>query len=397
MLFGLLMSFLFFLSLLYSCSAMRDENGRVKSVLVETTDTLSFPLEKGVNMFINSIYVYTDSLGHEYLTFRDRYETPRIFVYDMEKPMEPHRKITFEREGINGTGASSVGYFIRSWDEIYIPNLHSPEISVIDSSGVKKRSYRLAESSSELALKTSSNSPSSLIFHDNKMYCKQASNRFKEDDYMIHSPVDIIVNLDDGTSEPSSFCYPSEHMLPLDQITKSGLDNYQARCYNEDTEEIIYSFWFNENVYRYNIKTGEVLKKRVRSQYIPDEEQLNPANRLNTNESGLKEICEMAFYKFIYYDRYRKVYYRFAFPETTCANETAYVDYFQAGRNTSSVMVLDEDLNILGETLLPENRFNTTTMFINRDGLWISCNHYLNPGYDEENLTFVRFEINETE
>ncbi|MCF0159402.1 MAG: DUF4221 family protein, partial [Bacteroidaceae bacterium] len=362
--------------------------GIKESSLVETTDTLSFPLEKGTNLFINSMQVYTDDSGKEYLAFRDGYTRPRIFVYEIDNAFAPVRKITFDQEGPNGTGAVSLGFFIRSWDEIYIPNHNIPEISVVDSSGTKKRTYQLAESSSEKIVCTTSLIQRPFIICNGKLFAEQKKNVFNKENFMT-SPVSIIVDLDNGTFTPSPFTYQTHHSLPSEKITKSSYNNFCASCYNEERSEIVYAFWLDEHLYKYDIETQKVTKKKVSSRYIPDDESLDPAKRLDSQENDFKEMCEIPFYKFIYYDKYRKVYYRFALPATTCEDNVAFVDFFQAGRNTSSIMVLDEDLNILGETLLPENRFNTTMLFINKDGLWISCNHYLNPGYDEENLQFV--------
>lgn len=86
-------------------------------------------------MYSSSIFVHTDSTGHEFLLFKDRPKTPQILVYDLECPSNEPKLITFQREGPNGLGAQTVGFFIHSWDEIYVPN-NVYEICVIDSAGI---------------------------------------------------------------------------------------------------------------------------------------------------------------------------------------------------------------------------------------------------------------------
>ncbi len=361
--------------------------------LIQTTDTLSFPLPEGIALYSDYIFLHTDSMGHEYLLYRDRPRNPQILVYDMENPSNDPKVINFHREGPNGVGAQSVGFYLRSWDEIYVPNT-AREICVIDSTGTLKRKINIGDDIAyDKSIWTLSISSLPFIICNDKLFCYQNPNKFKGEKRQTESPVDLIVDLVDGSFVPSTFCYPSELVIPSEQIQKNGLNVHADRCLAGD--KIVYSFWYSHYLYEYDIRTGEVKKKEAKSRYLPDEKGISPYNRLNNGVSdSMKEICEMPFNRYLYYDEYRKVFYRFAFPSNTCEKEETYSqNYFRNGRNTASIMVLDEDLNVLSETLLPEDRFNTGTTFINKDGLWISCNHMLNPGLDEDHLQFVRFEL----
>ena len=51
-------------------------------------------------------------------------------------------------------------------------------------------------------------------------------------------------------------------------------------------------------------------------------------------------------------------------------------------------MIFDEQLNLLGETLLTENKFNYRMYFIAEDGLYLSLNTPNNPNFDENKLQF---------
>ena len=180
--------------------------------------------------------------------------------------------------------------------------------------------------------------------------------------------------------------------MVMKMVKKAGLNVHAHRCLSND--KIVYSFWFSHTLYEYDVNTGAIRKAVAKSRYLPDEKALSPFNRLNNRQTdGFDEACEMPYYRHFYYDKYRRVFYRFAYPPNKNDIKLNFVDYLFVGRNTASIMVLDEDLNVLSETLLPENCFNTSTTFINKDGLWISCNHMLNPGLDEDHLQFVRFEL----
>ena len=66
-------------------------------------------------------------------------------------------------------------------------------------------------------------------------------------------------------------------------------------------------------------------------------------------------------------------------------------DLIQSGRNRFSVLILDKDLNLVGETLMPDNCYRSNLYYVGDDGLYMSTNHYNNPDFDEDSLRFERF------
>lgn len=119
-------------SILSSCSS---EHPLEKASLKATSEMVSFPVGTNSSQFIKSLSVFTDSLGNDYLTFQSN-EYPEIYVYDM-KDQKLVKTIIYQREGADGIGPKAAGYMMKDWNEIYVPNLYKPEISVIDSSGHK--------------------------------------------------------------------------------------------------------------------------------------------------------------------------------------------------------------------------------------------------------------------
>ena len=91
----------------------------------------------------------------------------------------------------------------------------------------------------------------------------------------------------------------------------------------------------------------------------------------------LKATCEMASYKNILYDKYRKVYYRFAYPETALEDNLNYMQILHNGKKEFSIIILDEDLNIIGETKFPPFTYVPHICFIREDGLYISASHFM--------------------
>lgn len=107
----------------------------------------------------------------------------------------------------------------------------------------------------------------------------------------------------------------------------------------------------------------------------------------------LKRTCELPTYGNIIYDKYRQVYYRFAFPEVEMEEERDYLGIYHNGRKQFSIIILDKDMNIIGETLFPEYTYNPYLLFIRKDGLYMSTSHFKRTDFDENVLRFRKIEL----
>ena len=106
--------------------------------------------------------------------------------------------------------------------------------------------------------------------------------------------------------------------------------------------------------------------------------------------------CEHAEYGNLLYDKYRNVYYRVAFPQTDVPHDLKdreYMDLLVYGRKTFSILVLDKNLDIIGETQFPDYTYNPMMMFVHKDGLYISASHPFNEDYSDDWLYFQCFEL----
>lgn len=63
------------------------------------------------------------------------------------------------------------------------------------------------------------------------------------------------------------------------------------------------------------------------------------------------------------------------------------------GRKNFSIIILDKNFNIIGETLFPDYTYNSGIMFIREDGLYISSNHPMSAQYSDDYLNFQRFDL----
>ena len=101
----------------------------------------------------------------------------------------------------------------------------------------------------------------------------------------------------------------------------------------------------------------------------------------------------MPSYRNILHDKYRKVYYRFAFPETELEENLNYMQILHNGKKEFSIIILDEDLNIVGETKFPSFTYVPHICFIREDGLYISASHFMREDYSDDWLRFQKFEL----
>ena len=93
------------------------------------------------------------------------------------------------------------------------------------------------------------------------------------------------------------------------------------------------------------------------------------------------------------YDKYRDVYYRFAeMPCELAKDEDPYSEFTPKAREFS-VIILDKDFRIIGETKFPGNKYFIRMSFVGRDGLYISENNLANPDFDEDKLVFACFAL----
>lgn len=110
----------------------------------------------------------------------------------------------------------------------------------------------------------------------------------------------------------------------------------------------------------------------------------------------VKAQCEHASYGKIVYDKYRDVYYRFAYPSCDASDYSGdYVELLRSGRKSFSILILDNQLNVVGETSFPAYTYNPNLSFILEDGLYVSLNHIKNPDYSDDILRFQKLELKE--
>lgn len=371
-------------ALLLSCGS----NETAKEAKLEATEkTITFPVSSNTSLFIKSLNLFTDTDGTEYLTFLSN-EEPEIYVYDLHTQALV-KTIRHHKEGADGIGPKAAGFLMKDWNEIYVPSLHYPTVSVIDSSGHKVRSFDLtAWDKSFSPIPTRSIIGTPFIFHEEKLYGMQLTNMQLGDKKKTESPTDIQIDLTTGAITALPFTYPTA-LVTDNNKPVLGIESNMGRCF--DGKNLVYSFAFDENLHVVTPGKGTAELKPARSNHIHT--LAWPEKIPNDLRLAAKMMCEHPFYGTIFYDKYREVYYRIVYPRTEVDAEANFIDLHQFGRSKFAILILDKDFQVIGETLLPDGLYRSNLYFITEEGLFLSESHSGNPAFDEDKLVFRLFQL----
>ncbi len=376
-----------------SCGRRKtDANGqsiRYDYELIKKEKVKSFPLDEETYYNAFYLYVFADSLGKEYMSFLN-YRTNQILFYDFQT-CEFLFKIALAHEGPHGVNRIS-GYYVKDLDNIYVSSYSISGLIRTDTSGLilQKIPYGKTNEGYEIV---PSYEPSSRpyippVFIGNKLYITQkAVDRIYS---AAQTPVSVVIDTLNKIYEQCPLYYGD--ILTSDHLGKDGETRF-GRDY--DGKHFIYSFYADESIYVASIDHGDVRKIKVKSKYI--NEITNEKTPVDANpDLMVKRMLEKAMYGDLIYDKYRNVYYRFAYPQTEL-DFNGYLQRVFFGRSLFSVIILDEQFNIIGETLFPESIYNSYVFFVHPDGLYISSDYRINFDQSDDRLNFQLFQLMKNE
>lgn len=371
----------FYLFLIITVSLISCQEKKETYTLKKTNKRLSFQLDSHTRNYPKSLFLYKDSNGDEYLTFQNPQKNEILF-YNINTELLDFKTV-YNIEGSNGVGFMW-GYYIHNLDSIFITSRDIPEIYLTNRDGIvlDKYSYETASDKTPLGIYCSISFLSiPAILKENKLYIMPSCNRHNST-----NPICATINLDTKEVKTLPYSYP---IFPNtdNKMKRAGIELYVSRCYN-GKDQFVYSFYFNEDLFIATTDHNNINKIKTKSSYfnkviVPDD----------YGNMEFKEMCEISNYGNIYYDHYREVYYRIAYPKTEIDKNIKPLELMDFGRKNFSIIILDKDLNYIGETIFPDFTYNSTLLFIHEDGIYISNSHYLNPQYSDDKLEFVCFEL----
>lgn len=367
-----------------SCSSI---GNRDVYVLEKSDKILSFPIADDVRVPQASVFPFEEN-GKMFLSFQNLPES-EILIYEMESG-NLIKKIYIETEGDNPVIGAFGGYFIADMSHIFIPSLYVNTIFVVDTIGNVKQKIQYSKAmDGQSLLPFIPDDKSQMIFVGSELYIPQRMNLRLGDKALQESPIKVVLDTIENTVEALPMRFPPL-ITHKDFRTVGAFGAGYSCCY--DGNRFIYSFIADEDLYITSSAHKEIVRKKAKSRYVDHVEVFRSGE--DDFQKMLKAQCEHASYGKILYDKYRDVYYRFVYPPCEINDYSGdYLDLYRSGKKEFSVMVLDKQLEIVGETSFPAYTYNSNLAFILEDGLYISLSHIKNPDYSDDELRFQKLEL----
>ncbi len=377
---------LFLCLIALTCSCTNRNSGELY-MLEKKDKILSFSIMEDVRMPQISVITFEEK-GKNYLSFQNLPQS-EILIYSIDS-QNLVKRLWINTEGDKSVPGGFGGYYIADMEHIFIPSVYVSTILVVDTTGNVKQKIDYARTrENQQLIPFIPSDKSQMVFIGDNLYIPQTMNLRLGDKAMEKSPVKVVIDTIQKSVIPLPMRFP-----PLisykDFGTVGAFGAEYSCCYDGDS--FIYSFIADEDLYVTSSAHEKVEKKKAKSKYIENVTVFRSNN--DDFQKMLKEQCEHASYGKILYDKYRDVYYRFVYPPSEINDYSGdYLDLFRSGRKAFSVMILDNQLNVVGETSFPAYTYNSNLTFILEDGLYISLNHIKNPDYSDDVLRFQRFEM----
>ncbi len=374
---------LFAVALFCSCG----NKGKNYSYTLQTVDTfLNYHLASDVKVPL-MIRSCTDNAGKEYVYFQNGI-LPDLLIYDIHNETLVKR-VKFEIEGPDAIGGGFLyGFMMTGCNHIYISSKVKPELYVTDTTAYIKRKISYAETADGYKPESCCMDDGAFQFLDGKLYLPQGINFSFGKEVMEKSALLCSLDTLSGEVEALPVKFP-----PVGGVIGRGSSgnvnaNYKF-CFNG--QEFVYSFAYMDDLMVVNPLTHQVEYKEVKSRYIGE---MKPFSAQSTNDAALqKELCEYPAYSNIMYDSYNKVYYRMVYVPQEIDRKVDILSLYRTGRKQFSIMILDEDFNVIGEHLFPPYTYNPRLSFVSKGKLYISLNNIMNPDYSDDVIRFQMVEL----
>jgi len=303
-----------------------------------------------------------------------------LIIYELPSG-KIERRLKFEHRGPNGIGRYK-GATIQNFDSIFvISGTYYQNFFLIDSTGTVKRKYTIDPNENE-----------DFFPALQPVYCHFSqenglrNGQINLSTYMmrlipnenLHTK-DLSITYDIALGNLVSITkYPK-----FDDKFKANIRSY-SRTFNG--KDFIYSFRRLNEIYIQN-ENGTYLKHHCPSKFQNQDLDwiLNPSDPIAITK---EKIVQNPSFGSIMFDKYRRYIYRIYLPGYKLKGGES-VDQNVDFRALFSIIILDENFNVVGETMMPPKTYDPKMAFIAKDGLYFAL-HPDNPHYDPDSLAFEK-------
>ena len=370
---------------LFACQDSPKESIATYDIGLAESKKIVLPVDENTYFLSKSIFQFEED-GKEYLHFENsRKGLYEIITFDLEK-QEVHKRIPIEPEGPNGIPAMYGSKPYPDSKNYLIFQGKAFRISQMNGEGIVDRNYQLKSPGRfvRVILSTFCYLPSfvrdSVLYFDQRVASKKKRN-------LPNYPIFAALDLNTGELDWASLNFPTTFNGDYSHIQSGDSFTYD---YNYKDDRLVCSFIESDSI-MVTDDLSTVKWYNAKSRFL--DSMIPYINNPTEDVYDLIRKEEKPKYWHLMYDKYRDVYYRFAeMPCELADNEDPYDEFVPRAREFS-VIVLDKDFNIIGETKFPGSKYFYKMSFVGRDGLYISENNLANPEFDEDKLVFACFKL----
>lgn len=353
------------------------------------TSTSSYRLLSSNEVLAFHIDEHTPNASLGFLAFEDLlfnvvWEKNELQIYDIIQSKFVKR-LNFDVEGDQGVG-QIFGFHVHNLDSIFLFGQVAPFVYLTDTSGVLKHRlrYEIPDGYTSAFVHPHYFVSPPVVKGEEMIVKTHVNGSYREftNDLLSSSHLVYALNLKNGKVRLMNHLYPDDYL-------KGGLKHFEPSM-AMGKDKVVYSLFGDHRLFYAASFEEELSSVEAASEYLDSNLKLLPTGgeRLET----MQYMNTSSRYDNLIYDSYRNLYYRFAYPslDLTDIND---IQRLRIAPGPFVIMVLDEELNVLGETYFEAGRYLPNNFFVHKDGLYISTNHPDNPENEEDEFKFELLEI----
>ena len=370
---------------LCACSSSKNEEDIEYSKGLTESKKITLPIDENTYFLSKSIFQFEED-GKEYLHFENsRKGQYEIITFDLEK-QDVHKRLPIAPEGPNGIPAMYGSKPFPDSKNYLISQTLAFRVTQMDGDGNVLRNYQLKSPGRFVRIILGSFCYYPSFVRDSILYFNQpVASRKKRN--LDRYPIFATLDLRTGELGFAPLDFPKTFKGDYSHIRSGDSFTYD---YNYKENRLVCSFLESDSI----MVTDDLTHTKwynAKSQFL--DSMIPYLNAPVEDAQDLIRSKGKAKYWHIMYDKYRDVYYRFAEMPCELAKDENPYDEFSHKSREFSVIILDKDFRIIGETKFPGNKYFIRMSFVGRDGLYISENNLGNPDFDEDKLVFACFKL----